>query len=105
MRHVGVQDATGLWQALVQLGMQIPGSRIGRVGALRGGLAGRVEQQQLAGADAREMRTNPIEQKTMRLARQHGAEMVGDRFVHAQPGGPAKGRCQVDAGGGFLWRV
>jgi hypothetical protein len=54
VRHVGVQDAARLRQALVQLGMQVPGGRVRRVRALQRGRVARIEQQQLAGADPRE---------------------------------------------------
>jgi len=38
-----------------------------------------------------------VEQKLFAIGRHGSAEVVGHRFVHAQVGDDAKGRCQVDA--------
>jgi hypothetical protein len=104
VRHVRVQDAACLRQATVQDRMQVPRGRVGRVGALGQGIVTRIQQQQFAGAHARKMSSGRIHQEVATVGRNRNAEMVGDRLVPVQPGPPAQGGRQVDAGLGFARR-
>ena len=85
----------------MQVRMQVPGGGVWRTGACDRGFVARVQQQQLAGTDAREMPSVRIHQEAAAVFRDGKAEMVGDRLVPVEPGRPAKCRGQVGTGLGF----
>jgi len=95
---VGVQDAARLWQALVQLGMQVPRGRIRRIGSVEHTRVAGVEQQQIAGAHAREVAAHRVEQELAPVVGHCHAEMVGDRLVQPQPRRPSERGGQIGTG-------
>ncbi len=95
--RVQVQHAARLRRLAVHRAVDCPGGRIGRAGAVHRGIVVRVEQQQFARADAREMAPERVDQKPAAGIVDRAAEMVGDTLVQAEARAPAKRRGEIDA--------
>jgi len=94
--RVQVQHRPSIGQALMDLAVDRPGRGV-HVRMLSTARIIGVQQQQVAGTNAREVLPLRVDQKLFAIRRHGRAEMVGHRLVHAQMSDDPKGRRQVDA--------
>jgi hypothetical protein len=84
--------------------MDRPGGRIDRLQHRRIRLGIDIEQQQIGGADAREMHPARIEQECPSIRRDGGTQMIRHRLMPVEPGDQAKGGGEFDAQRRFVGR-
>jgi hypothetical protein len=90
-----MHDAAGLGQALVQPGVQVPGGRIGCIGPLQRRRVLRIEQEEVARADARKVASTRVDEKLR--PRDRETQVIRDRFMHVEACEPAERGGEIDA--------
>ena len=96
VRRMDMEDAARLRDGGVDVTVNAPRGRIGRVRAIHRVLVVGVEQQQLARLDPREMPPSGVHEELLAVGRDGQAEVVCHGLVPAQVGGQPEGGRQVD---------
>jgi hypothetical protein len=92
-----VHDAARVGMPLMDLRVKCPRGDIGRVRPVDCLRVVCIHEQEIARLDARKVLATRVNQEFGSIVRDRDAEVIGNRFVHAEPRSPAKGARKIDA--------